>query len=566
MHQEISNTIEATKRFHITGMDGHSEFWRRRKSPVEILELSRLLMALRKITSHIGTNVGDVVWSGMKLKHGIAIDPSPFMGTYPIPAYKTDIIVGITVQKAFAVTEWSERLKTMALSRMELPPHYAYKFNLYLDMCEKIYLDCLSLQRSVLGNYTEKAREWTIRQKAKQFVQPPTVTELLHIWWEMATDKKKYKEDFVDRSGGRHIDSQGLEKFYKKPLVLLNSIVDQLIHECPKINGVTERVNFRLKIYLSIWPELLASIKFWIGDISDPFLISDQLRDAMKKEEKKERKALKAMLTNLALPLERAVRKNNTDLTDRVKNNVKNVDAVVQIKGSDIVMPARNRVDKSLFHRLQLELKVIAQRTTRYNRGLTSGKIDRRRLYRAVTDGTAFQLKKNKFHILNNFVLLIDATGSMSDPTRWDKTETIFQTIFSAIANYSKNARLLAYNEVRNICRLTELYLEGAFHTVMANGQTASGEAIIATAMDMKPGQKKSFIIHITDGASNWGCGVTDALTFCKKKKINLLTLGIDCGPSSKQNLRKEYGKLVQFIDNINELPELVKSLLRHTK
>ncbi|CCK78307.1 vWA domain-containing protein [Desulfobacula toluolica] len=565
MHHEISNQTEAIKRFHITGEDGYSEFWRRNKSPVEIVELARLLQALRKIGSHIGRNVGDIVWSGMTLKHGIALDPTPIMGKYPIPPSKTDIMVGLTVQSALEKTEWSERVKKTALARLELPPHYAYKLHLYLDMCEKIYLDCLS-NRSILGNYTEKAREWAIRKNAKQLIQPPTVTELFHIWWSMAADRngEKYKEDYIDRSVGGLLERGSLEKFYKKPAALLNSIVDPLRNKCPDITGVTERISFRLELYLSIWPKLLEYIKFWPGDSSDPFLLSDKTREDLEKEDK-EKKAIKATLISLVEPIERAIKKQNTDFTDKVKSNVKNVDDVVQIEGSDIVMPAKNKIDKALFHLLQNEFKMIAHRITHYNRGLTSGKIDRRRLYRAVTNGTAFQLKKRKFQVQNNFVLLVDATGSMSEPNRWAKTETIFQTLFSVITLYCNNAKIFAYNEVKNICRLTELYLKGEFFTVMSHGQTASGEAIIATALNMKISPKRSFIIHITDGASNWGCGVTDAITFCKKKNIHLLTLGIDCGPSSKQSLRKEYGKLVQFLDNINDLPDLVKSLLRHT-
>jgi hypothetical protein len=566
MHHAINNDTETIERFYITEADGYSEFWRRNKSPIEIIELAKLLQALRKIASHIGRNVGEIVWSGMTLKHGIALDPTPIMGKYPIPPAQTDIMVGLMIQEALGKTEWSDRLKTIALSQVELPPHYEYKLNLYLDMCEKIYLDCLSNQ-SVFGNYTEEAREWSIFEKSKQFIMPPTVTELFHIWWKMAADRnrKTYKEDYVDRSVGGIIERGNLERFYKKPITLLNSIVDQLINECPEVTGVTERLNSRLRLYLSIWPELLEYIKFWPGDRADPFLLADKFKDDIEKEND-EKKAIKATLVSFAEPIERAIKKQNVDFTEKVKSNVKNVDDVVRIEGNDIVMLAKNRVDRSLFHRLQVEFKLIAQQITHYNRGLTSGKIDRRRLYRAATNGTAFQLKKKEFQVQNNFVLLVDATGSMSEPNKWAKTETIFQTLFSVIALYNKTARLFAYNEVKNTCRLTELYLGGEFFTVMSHGQTASGEAIIATVLNMKPSAKRPFIIHITDGASNWGCGVKDAIRFCKKKKVSLLTIGINCGPASKQSLRKEYGKLVQFLDNTNDLPTLVKALLRNSK
>lgn len=566
MLHAINSNTETIKKFYITEADGYSEFWRRNKSPVEIIELARLLQALRKIASHIGRNVGEIVWSGMTLKHGIALDPTPIIGKYPIPPAKTDIMVGLMIQKAFEKTEWSERLRTMALSQVALPPHYEYKFNLYIDMCETVYLDCFSNQ-SILGNYTEKAREWSIFEKNKQFIQPPTVTELFHIWWRMAADRngKKYKEDYVDRSAGGLVERGSLEKLYKKPLTLLNSIVNQLINECLQLTVVTERLNSRLKLFLSIWPELLEYIKFWPGDRADPFLLNDKFKDDIAKEDK-EKKSIKATIVSFAEPIERAISAKNIDFTDKVKSNVRNVDDVVRIKGSDIIMPVRNRIDKALFHRLQLEFRLIAQQINRYNRGLSSGKIDRRRLYRVATNGTAFQLKKKEFQVQNNFVLLIDATGSMSEPNKWAKAETLFQTLFSVIRLYNKTARLFAYNEVKNTCRLTELYIGGKFFTVMTHGQTASGEAIIATALNIKPSIKRPFIIHITDGASNWGCGVRNAISFCRKKRITLLTLGINCGPSNKQSLKKEYGKLVQFLDNMNDLPILVKSLLRYSR
>jgi len=563
MCHAVDPDTETIKRFYITEAEGYSEFWRKNKSPVEIIELARLLQALRKIASYIGRNIGDIVWSGMTIEHGVALDPTPIMGKYPIPPAKTDIMVGLMAQAALEKTEWSDRLKTLAQTQLELPPHYQYKLRLYIDMCEKIYLDCLS-NRSILGLYTEKAREWSIVEKGKQFIHPPTVTELLHIWWQMAADRsgERYKEDYVDRSVGGIVERGNLEKLYKEPIALLNSIVGQLISECVGDSaGVTERINTRLKLYLSIWPELLKFIRFWPGDRADPFLLSDKFKDDIEKEEE-EKKAIKATLVSFAEPIERAIKKPNKDFTEKVKSNVKNVEDVVRIEGSDIVMPAKNRIDKKLFYQLQLEFKIVAQQINRYNRGLTSGKIDRRRLHRAVTSGTAFQLKKKEFQIQNNFALLVDATGSMSEPNKWSKTETIFQTLFSVIVEYNKSARLFAYNEVNNTCRITELYLGGEFYTVMPHGQTASGEAIIATALSLKPSVKKPFIIHLTDGASNWGCGVKDAITFCLKKNIKLLTIGIGCGPASKQSLREEYGKRVQFLDNMNDLPALVKSLL----
>lgn len=552
--------------FYIPGQEGYSEYWRRDKSPVEILELAKLLLSIRKISSYVGRNIGDIVWAGMECQDGVSLDPSLIMGAYPIPAVKTDIMVGIAIQKAYTKTEWSERFKKIALTQLNLMPVYAYKFNLFFDMCEKIYIDCLT-NRNVLGFYTERAREWELAIKREEFINPPTVTELLHIWWEMAADRsgKGYKEEYRDLSVGGLTQRTSLEKFYKKPISLLNSIVEPLIKECPRISSVTERGHFRLALYTSIWPRFLEYTKFWPGDRADHILLSDKYREELAKEDD-ERKAVKATLISYADQIERNLRRRAVDFTELVKGIVKNEDEVVRIEGSDIVMPTLDKIDPKLQQNLRLVIKSVAQRKTVFNRGLTSGKVDRRRLYRAPTTGAVFQLKKSNFELVNDVILLTDCTGSMAGPTKWDHTEMLYQTIFDAIRTYNKNARVFGYNEVKGTCRITELYMDGKFYTVLPHGKTASGEAIIATALSLKRKLKRPFIIHITDGASNWGCGVKDAIEYCKKKRINLLTLGLGCDPSNKNALRKEYGNLVQFVDKMDDLPEYFRTLLNHSK
>lgn len=558
-------------RFQVPAGKGYSSFWRKNTSPVEIRELAKLLSGLRKVASSIGPNVGTIVWSGMKHVHGIALDPRLVVGTYPVPSSKTDIMVGITVRKALEQVEWSDRLRKIVQSKIDLSPPYRYKFNLFFDTCEKVYLDCLS-NRGVLGLYTKSSREWEISDKAESYLHPPTLAEFLHIWWELATEPKGkgLQEEYIDElltkksmiSLGGKID---LAVYYKEPLTLLNSIVGPLSEECPRIPGVTERGNFRLRMYESIWDDFLEIMKFWPVDRSDPFLApKDQKFE--EEEEDEEEKDLKATCKNLVQQLEVSVEKEKPNYTSEVQNHVNDQDDVVEIVGNDIVMETRDMVDKSILSRLRQILKIAAQRRTICTRGLTSGKIDRRKLFRASTTGQAFLLKKNEFQLSSNMILVVDATGSMADPVKWDQTQAISQTLFTALKEYNNNARMFAYNEVKDKCRLTETYGSGKFYAVYPHGRTASGEAIIVTALKLKNSHKKACIIHVTDGASNWGCGVEDAIRYCKKKKINLLTLGIGCSPSARTSLTKEYGKLVQFIEHVNELPRLFGAQLRSSR
>jgi len=562
---KLSN--KARQRFLISGETGYSEYWRRDKSPVEMLELAKLLHGIRKVVSHIGRNTGTVVWDGMlENADSITLDPTPIFGSYPIPASKADIAIGLAVQGAYRKTEWSDHVKKMAQTKFNLPPVYAYKLNLYLDMAERIYVDIIS-NKSVLGLYTEKARLWRIEKSAKQYISPPSFTELLHIWWKMAADRAQeaFRHEYKDTSVVHMAGTTSIGQYYTKPLAILNSIVEQLVTECTSLQSVTDRCEFRLNLYASVFEQLLKCVKFWPADRNDPFLLSADFRDDMEKENK-DQEAAKATLLSFADDIENNLKGKQIDFTDRVKSIVANFGEVARVEGNDLVMPSKNVIDNNLLYKLKTVLQLVAQRSISYSRGLDSGKIDRSRLFRSATTGSIFSLKKSKYELHNDIVLLVDCTGSMAEPVKWSKVTVIYQTLFMAIVSYNSNARIFAYNERKDTCRITEIYKQGKFFSVIPHGRTASGEAIIATALSLKQSRRKPFIIHITDGVSNWGCGVGDAIRYCKEKKIHLLTLGLECDPMSKTALSKEHGEQIQFINSVDKLPAMLKSLLTSSK
>ena len=261
--------------------------------------------------------------------------------------------------------------------------------------------------------------------------------------------------------------------------------------------------------------------------------------------EDREREGVKATILSYADEIESNLERKRIDFTAEVKSLVINFGEVVRVEGNDIVMPSKQNVDNSLLHKLRVVLRTVAQRNISYSRGLASGKIDRTRLFRAPTNGAIFNLKKSTFELNNDIVLLVDCTGSMAEPNKWAKVEVIYQTLFTAMLGYSPGARIFAYNERGDTCRITEIYRQGKFYSVMPHGRTASGEAIIATALSLKNHKRKPYIIHVTDGASNWGCGVHDAIQFCRKKRISLLTVGLECDPMNMTALREEYGELL---------------------
>jgi len=559
----LMNSAGDVKRFVIPGEEGYSDFWRRDKSPIESVELVKLLVAIRKLSTFIGRNVGEIVWSGMELDNALALDPTPIMGTYPVPAGKTDLMVGIMVQEAYKRVEWSERLREMLRLRVQPPTQYEYKFDMFFTLCESVYVDGLA-NKSVLGYYAEVARDWRIVKTLKSLIKPPTLSEMLHLWWRLAAhrDPELYKQGHSDLTLGGLVMRGSLDQYYSKPMQTMNSIVPALRHDCPALSSVSDRRDFRLDLYEKLWCEVLQKHPLLARgsqrSFHDPrqWAMMNWPRKRRSKQQSRPPSSITANLIEAALP------QKNRDFTDQIKGNVANFENVARVEGNDIVMMARNRVDRHLLHKLEQVVRNATDRRSVFNRGLSSGKIHSRRLYRAHTTGAVFQQKNHEFDMRKNVVLLVDATGSMADPTQWDQAEMIYQTLFTAILEYTSNARLFAYNDVKNACRITEIYRGGRMLTVLPHGRTASGEAIIATALNTRTPGKKTLLIHITDGASNWGCGVADAIKYCKGNGISLLTLGISCSLSAKQSLRDEYGTLVKFVDKTEQLPKLFGELI----
>jgi len=562
----ISENQDVINSFDIKGEEGISEYWRRNKSPVESRELANLLLSIRKIVRYIGPNVGNIIWSGMKSSKGaseINLNPSLVVGNYPVPGDKTDYAIGVVVKEAHKQIEWSERVINLVGRKLtKASTDHTYRLKKFLEMSEQIYLDLVA-NRSVLGFYAENYRQAKFKEARKNFIQPPTVDELLHIWWLMAADRSgcKYKEEFTNAMYG--FFGYNLENYYQEPLHLLNSIVKRLMKECPKMQSIVDRCEYRANLYLEIWDEFLMITKFWITDSEDSTYMPKAL-DLGDILDGKLGEELKPILAVVAKEIEALVQQN-LDLTEEVRQIANDDGDLVHIELSDIVLPMQEPVDRDLVQKLLLALQSHSKQRNIISRGMKSGKIDARRLYRAPTTGEIFCYKKSKYEMENDLILLVDASGSMGGP-KWNIMQKIFSALFYAVRSFNKNTRVFAYNETRSICFLTELTAENeGIYTVLPQGKTASGEAIIATALMIKRRMKTPFIIHLTDGASNWGSQVKYAIDYCKKKKIKLMTLGFGCEKDNKVELKKEYGEQVEFVDTLQELPRRLVKLLSHT-
>lgn len=337
-----------------------------------------------------------------------------------------------------------------------------------------------------------------------------------------------------------------------------------LIEECPKIHSVVDRCAYRTDLYFSIWEELYNYTRTWVASEWDLLFVikKSDIIEAAGVAEKSE----KPMLAPMGQEIRAHLKKKEMDYTDAVKV-ICDDDGVVPIAVNDIVLPLKCNLDNQLLYRLQAVLRSHTEKRKITSRGMKSGKIDTRRLYRAPVKGNIFMHHKTNYEMTNDIILVVDASGSMGE-LKWETIQMVYATLYKVLISYNKNTRVFAYNDSKGKCELTDLSPQkGELYTVRPQGKTASGEAIIATAMMLKRNKNKyPYIIHITDGASNWGSDVKYAIDYCRKKKISLMTLGFGCKPESKEALKKEYGNQVQFIDNLNEMPRKFGSLLAYGK
>jgi nitric oxide reductase activation protein len=254
---------------------------------------------------------------------------------------------------------------------------------------------------------------------------------------------------------------------------------------------------------------------------------------------------------------------NSTDITPIIRSVVghDNKD-IVPTSRWDFNIPAHPVIDYKLVARLKGILQNYSDQRTVLNRGLTAGRVDRRKLYRAPINGRCF-MEKQKIPLLDwNICLLVDATGSMKGP-RWRMVENTLGTMHKAFSGFENRLQSYAYFEVEGVCMISSLIKKNRILSIPPCGQTASGQAIIAAAHFMPDDKRRRFIIHITDGESNFGCDVRFGIDHCRTSHIHLVTLGV--AYKDRDAMQKQYGRTIQFVDHFGQLPSAIEKLLKWT-
>jgi len=531
-----------------------SSYWRKNVSPSEAVELANLLRALRKVAGHLGPNVGRIEYLGMS--HGdpaaIVVDPTLVMGQYPVPPRKVDYLVGLVVHEALGQIEWSERVfKILAPRFKEMPGLLRVMFQKMIKTGEDIYADRIA-DRSILGAYVRQTRgRALVEAAAKLRSEILTVDALIYLWWVSTWNPRI---------------EQLMEPVYEKPLADLHQLTRKL-EEVPDLaDSVTRRCEIRAEHYLETW-RILEPVcqRLTLLDKRLVWMDEGSVR-AIRPPAKGQAQSL-VQKPPLAPAL---IHEISAHLASRSSDITPLIAAVAGPDNPDIApmsrwdfnIPAHPVVDRRTVARLKAVFLNYADRHKVVNRGLASGKVDRRRLYRAPMTGRCFSQVDKLPRMDWNVTLLLDATGSMRG-NKWRMVENTVGNIHKALAGFDTHLAAWAYFEVDGICMLSRLINKRKLLSVPPAGQTASGQALIAAACFMPKDGRRNLLIHVTDGESNFGVDVGIAIDFCDKRKIHLVTLG--CGCKEKKTMEAQYGKTIQFISHFGQLSQAVEKLLKWT-
>jgi hypothetical protein len=215
------------------------------------------------------------------------------------------------------------------------------------------------------------------------------------------------------------------------------------------------------------------------------------------------------------------------------------------------------------------EFLIRRARRRRIRRGVLEGKLDARRLHRAAIDGKVFRNRQSPgSKPFWQICVVADASASMMGNGRrqkpWHTTERALASLTEAAKGSGNLLDIYAYHEEKNRCTLTQLYHGGQFYTVAPAGKTPSGQSILAAAMMSRKGLKKRMIIHVTDGASNCGVRLRDAIDYCNKSDIELFTIGCGCNEQTRDFLKACFSpQRLYFMDSIKDLAHGFERLLR---
>lgn len=525
---------------------GISEYWRVNTSSSEAVELANLLRALRKVAGYLGPNAGTIEYTGMSRGGGgsaIVINPASVMGRYPVLPGKVDLLVGITVHEALHRIVWSDHVwKLLESFAEDLAKLEMLRLQRIVHTGEDIYVDLVAA-RSVLGLYVEKARAVALAARGQK-IRPgtPSIDELVYLWQAGDTEE----------TGA-----------YQEPVLELNRLTEALRLASAETKGVTARCQQRADLYLATYGKLASVLSaFRVVDKQPYWYPSSLAGKKMPTGPARRGRGEAPPSPYVSRQVELRLAEHSADITPIIEHIAGPGVDVAPTSRWDFSISTHPVIDRRLAGRLRAIFLNYAERKKVVSRGLISGRVDGRRLYRAPVSGRCFEQVDRIPHLDWTVTLLLDASASMQG-TKWRMVENAVGNLHAALAGYRNRLRAYAYFEMDGVCMFSSVLKGRHLFSVPPNGQTASGQAIIAAAYFMPKGPERKLLVHITDGESNFGCDVRYGIDYCRQNNINLVTLA--CGCRDRAALLAQYDRTVQFLRSYGQLPHAIENLLKWT-
>lgn len=532
---------------------GYSEYWRKNNSPVEMWELAFLLKSLKKAARYVMDRVKPVEWEGISFsgeKEKILLDPSFVAGQYPVPPGKVDALVGWVVHEAFHSREMSDMVLYKA--REYAKESSIVERTTLLELVaagEDIYVHHVA-RGTIWEFYLERMWRWYYPRVKRDNGSPLTL--LLDLWRKLFFQQQfTLPPEFVS---------------FEEPLNLLINYGQRLIKTAEE-DSPSQRAVERFNVYCELWPLFHPFVKDWGASLNSPNLpLShyDFIPEDFSVPRKIDLEELKETLAS-----------EEEDLTSRIRAMVEDKSSVIPTFFWEEQTPCNMLPDPGITRKLKFIFESLKQKNKvnlrSVNRGLLFGKIDSRRLHKAFIDGKLFKEKEYHQNQCWNVTILVDASRSMVIDKRevlndnWYNVQKTFCSLYEAAKGYKNTINLFAYYEQAGRCFVSRLLRNNRLYTTFPKGKTPSGQAIMAVALNLNRSQRiKNLLIHITDGETNCGIDVAEAVEYCEKKRINLMTIGCGYDEKIKDYFLTNY-KNVYLMNNFEELPVALEVLLKRT-
>ncbi|MDP2324860.1 MAG: VWA domain-containing protein, partial [Gammaproteobacteria bacterium] len=225
------------------------------------------------------------------------------------------------------------------------------------------------------------------------------------------------------------------------------------------------------------------------------------------------------------------------DLSASVQQVLRRPDAHARAKRADYDGPAAARIRQQVepeISSLRQAFKRQAQEASRTVSGLSSGKLDTRKLARAGIGNMHVYMRREVLSKPNMAVgLLLDVSGSMSPhmDTVW-ATATIFGEALIGLEGV--NFLALTYTGGGDDVDMTEICSRDMGKVCLGNveqgGGTPSGVAIVTAQVLMaRMPEGNKVLIHFTDGSPDGGAGsVIPAVKACRDAGVTVWAIGLE--------------------------------------